>query len=95
MVNCAHPTHFEEPSLGGEPWLERIGGLRANASTMSHAELDEAEELDDGDPAELAARYGALRTAADRQRARRLLRHRPPPRRRDLRAWVAGAAAGT
>ena len=43
------------------PWLERIVGLRANASTMSHAELDEAEELDDGDPADLGARYGALR----------------------------------
>jgi len=34
--------------------------LRANASRASHAELDEAEELDDGDPAELAAQYAAL-----------------------------------
>ena len=45
----------------GAPELERIRGLRANASTMSHAELDEAEELDDGDPVDLARRYAELR----------------------------------
>ena len=60
MLNCAHPTHFESVLAGGEPWIERIRSLRANASTMSHAELDEAPELDDGDPADLAARYAAL-----------------------------------
>ncbi len=61
MINCAHPTHFEKVVAGGEPWLDRIGGLRANASAKSHAELDEAEELDDGDPQELAAQYVRLR----------------------------------
>jgi S-methylmethionine-dependent homocysteine/selenocysteine methylase len=59
MVNCAHPTHFAE-ALEGD-WLERLRGVRANASKKSHAELDDAEELDEGDPAELAARYGELR----------------------------------
>ena len=49
--------------LDGEPWLERIRGLRANASTRSHAELDEATELDAGDPVDLGARYaGAARS---------------------------------
>ena len=62
MINCAHPTHFEDAIAGGEPWLARIGGLRTNASTKSHAELDEAEELDEGDPADLAARHAALKT---------------------------------
>jgi S-methylmethionine-dependent homocysteine/selenocysteine methylase len=61
MVNCAHPTHFEAVLEDGGEWRERIRGLRANASRMSHAELDEAEELDDGDPADLGARYAALR----------------------------------
>ena len=61
MINCAHPTHFDDVIAGGGDWLERIRGLRANASTMSHAELDEAEELDSGDPEDLAARYAALR----------------------------------
>jgi S-methylmethionine-dependent homocysteine/selenocysteine methylase len=59
MINCAHPTHFEA-QLDGD-WRERIRGLRANASTRSHAELDEAEDLDDGDPQDLGARYAALR----------------------------------
>ncbi len=60
MINCAHPTHFEGAIATAEPWRERIHGVRANASTMSHAELDEATELDEGDPADLGARYAAL-----------------------------------
>ena len=60
-INCAHPTHFDHVVSTGEPWLERIGSLRANASSCSHAELDEAEELDEGNPEELAAQYLALR----------------------------------
>jgi S-methylmethionine-dependent homocysteine/selenocysteine methylase len=59
MVNCAHPTHFEAALEG--PWLQRLRGLRPNASSKSHAELDEATELDAGDPGELAAQCGALR----------------------------------
>jgi len=57
MINCAHPSHFEDVLRGGASWVERIGGLRANASRLSHAELDEAEELDDGNPVELAGQY--------------------------------------
>ncbi|HVW46586.1 MAG TPA: homocysteine S-methyltransferase family protein [Solirubrobacterales bacterium] len=60
MINCAHPTHFAAELAGGEAWLSRIGGIRANASRRSHAELDEAEELDAGDPEELGAEYAAL-----------------------------------
>jgi homocysteine S-methyltransferase len=61
MVNCAHPTHFEDAFEAGGPWQRRLLGLRANASARSHAELDESTELDEGDPADLAARYVALR----------------------------------
>lgn len=60
MINCAHPTHFADALPEGES-RNRIHGIRANASTLSHAELDEAEELDSGDPADLAERYVALR----------------------------------
>ena len=60
MINCAHPTHFDDALPDGDS-RTRIAGLRANASTLSHAELDEAEELDSGDPADLADRYVALR----------------------------------
>jgi S-methylmethionine-dependent homocysteine/selenocysteine methylase len=59
MINCAHPTHFEDVLEG--QWLERVRGIRANASSQSHAELDESTELDSGDPAALAAHYAALR----------------------------------
>jgi S-methylmethionine-dependent homocysteine/selenocysteine methylase len=53
MLNCAHPTHIRA-GLDGSPSLARIGGLRVNASMASHAELDAAEELDEGDPVALA-----------------------------------------
>ena len=59
MVNCAHPTHIAPGVAADGPW-DRVIGVRANASSKSHAELDEAEELDDGDPAQLAADYVAL-----------------------------------
>jgi S-methylmethionine-dependent homocysteine/selenocysteine methylase len=61
FMNCAHPTHFEHVLDAPGAWVDRIQGLRANASAKSHAELDEAEELDAGDPVDLAARYDALR----------------------------------
>jgi len=61
MINCAHPTHFEAILEDGGDWVGRIRALRANASTRSHEELDEAEDLDDGDPQDLGERYAALR----------------------------------
>ncbi len=63
MINCAHPTHFADVVREGGPWVERIRGLRANASHKSHEELDAATELDEGDPAELAAAHVRLRDA--------------------------------
>jgi len=61
MINCAHPTHFAHALEAGAPWLERVRGIRANASTRSHAELDESTELDTGDAADLGRRYRSLR----------------------------------
>jgi homocysteine S-methyltransferase len=61
MVNCAHPSHFEHVVEEDGDWKDRIAGLRANASRLSHAELDEAEELDEGHPGELGRDYAALR----------------------------------
>jgi homocysteine S-methyltransferase len=66
MVNCAHPTHFAHVLENGAPWQERIVGLRANASTKSHAELDESDELDSGDPDDLGARYRSLQDVLPR-----------------------------
>lgn len=61
MINCAHPTHFVGVLAEGEPWVKRIRGLRANASRMSHAQLNEASELDAGNPTELAQEYADLK----------------------------------
>ncbi len=61
MINCAHPTHFQRLFEEGCDWLQRIGGIRANASKCSHAELDAAEELDAGNPEELGREYHHLR----------------------------------
>jgi homocysteine S-methyltransferase len=60
MVNCAHPTHFEGKLDTSESWVKRIRGLRANASRLSHAELDAATELDAGSPIELGRQYREL-----------------------------------
>lgn len=66
MANCAHPTHVESTLAAAAetsaPWLRRFRGLRANASTKSHEELDASTELDAGDPDDLGKRMAELRT---------------------------------
>jgi S-methylmethionine-dependent homocysteine/selenocysteine methylase len=65
MINCAHPTHFGDMLAAaegdGEGWVKRLRGIRANASKRSHQELNEAPDLDSGDPVELGQEYRALR----------------------------------
>lgn len=60
MINCAHPTHFASTLLSGEPWTQRVQGIRANASRCSHSEVEAMTELDDGDPAALGSEYSEL-----------------------------------
>lgn len=60
MINCAHPEHFSGV-LDDAPWMQRIRGIVANASRCSHAELDEAEELDDGNPTELGLQLSDIK----------------------------------
>jgi homocysteine S-methyltransferase len=60
MINCAHPSHFGD-ALENAVWTRRVRGIRANASRRSHAELDNAHDLDDGDPVELGLAYASLR----------------------------------
>lgn len=59
LVNCAHPVHILR-ALDGGSWSHRIRGTRINASALSHAELDAAEALDDGDPERLATEQAVL-----------------------------------
>lgn len=60
LINCAHPDHIAPAIVPDAPWLRRIMGLRVNASTLSHAELDEADNLDAGDPFRLARDHAKL-----------------------------------
>ena len=60
MINCDHPTHFTLALERDGPWRQRLVGLRSNSSVRSHAELDEATELDEGNPKELGAQHAAL-----------------------------------
>ncbi|WP_338430258.1 homocysteine S-methyltransferase family protein [Synechococcus elongatus] len=59
-INCAHPSHFHSVLTREASWVQRIRSIRANASRLSHAELDEATELDIGNPLELGQDYQAL-----------------------------------
>jgi S-methylmethionine-dependent homocysteine/selenocysteine methylase len=61
MVNCAHPTHFDHVLAEGQPWVNRIRGLRANASRKSHAELNDSPELDAGNPVEFGGEHARLK----------------------------------
>lgn len=61
MINCAHPSHFRHVLAGTAEWLQRIKAIRANASRMSHAELERMTALDRGQPEELNREYLELR----------------------------------
>jgi S-methylmethionine-dependent homocysteine/selenocysteine methylase len=62
MINCAHPSHFVTVLDPDAVWMMRIRGIRANASMRSHVELDNASELDSGDPVALGRDYADLRS---------------------------------
>ncbi|GAA1849727.1 homocysteine S-methyltransferase family protein [Microlunatus capsulatus] len=62
LLNCAHPQHVLRALAEPGGWQARIRGLRCNASTASHAELDEAEQLDEGDLDVFAAGHDAIRS---------------------------------
>ncbi len=66
MINCAHPDHFDAVLKSDAPALDRLHGVRANASRLSHAELDESVDLDDGDPREFGMQLAAIHKARPR-----------------------------
>lgn len=56
MINCVHPVYFAEllKKNKDQAWIKRIKGIRPNASSKSHEELDNLGTLDVGDMDELA-----------------------------------------
>jgi homocysteine S-methyltransferase len=61
MINCAHTSHILRAIADGGDWLDRIWGVRPNASSLSHDELDASDELDEGDLELLASELASLR----------------------------------
>lgn len=58
-INCSHPLEFE-PALEAGDWIQRLRSLRPNASAKDKIALCEIGHLEDGDPADLGKRMGAL-----------------------------------
>jgi S-methylmethionine-dependent homocysteine/selenocysteine methylase len=61
MINCVHPIYFMETLAYDDHRLKRVQGLMPNASSKSHEELDESQELDEGNPTELAEQLREIR----------------------------------
>ena len=87
MVNCAHPSHFDdvlEPGCRVDRPDPRAPRERVAAQPRRARRGGGARR---GRPRGARVRLRrAPRAAAGAPRARRLLRHRPPPRRRDVRS---------
>lgn len=62
MINCSHPVDFG-PALTPGAWIDRIRGLRANASSLDHGTLCQLGHLEEGNPDELAEQYRDLKKA--------------------------------
>ncbi|WP_353953744.1 homocysteine S-methyltransferase family protein [Knoellia sp. S7-12] len=60
LLNCAHPSHIAAALTPDDAWAAHVTGLRVNASRQSHAELDDAAELDEGDIADLVSEHEKL-----------------------------------
>lgn len=60
LVNCAHPSHIAAALTPEAAWTDHVTGLRVNASRQSHAELDDAAELDEGDIVDLVTEHERL-----------------------------------
>ncbi len=58
-INCSHPVEYE-PAIEPDDWINRIRGVRPNASKMEKIALCQMGHLEDGDPVELGELCGNL-----------------------------------
>lgn len=58
-INCSHPLEFE-PAIEPGDWVNRIRGVRPNASKMDKMALCQLGHLEEGDPVELGVLCGDL-----------------------------------
>lgn len=54
MINCTHPVDFASAFEDPGPWINRVCGLRPNASSLAHGVLCQLGHLEEGNPDELA-----------------------------------------
>jgi homocysteine S-methyltransferase len=59
LINCSHPLEYESAIVSGD-WINRIRGVRPNASKMEKIALCQIGHLEDGDPVELGVQCGDL-----------------------------------
>lgn len=58
-VNCCHPIEYE-PAIESYDWINRVRGVRPNASKRDKIALCQLGHLEDGDPVELGQQCGDL-----------------------------------
>jgi S-methylmethionine-dependent homocysteine/selenocysteine methylase len=59
LINCSHPLEYE-PAIESGDWINRIRGVRPNASKLEKIALCKIGHLEDGDPIELGEQCGDL-----------------------------------
>lgn len=58
-INCSHPVEYEPAIVPGD-WIDRVRGVRPNASKMEKIALCQIGHLEQGDPVELGELCGDL-----------------------------------
>lgn len=58
-INCSHPVEYE-PAIEPGDWINRVRGVRPNASKMEKIALCQIGHLEEGDPVELGELCGDL-----------------------------------
>ncbi len=60
MINCNHPIDFAPAIAAPGRWIDRLKGVRPNASSLDHGILCKLGHLEEGDPIELGQQMGDL-----------------------------------
>ena len=60
MINCNHPVDFLPALFNPDPWIERLKGIRPNASSLDHGILCKLGHLEEGNPVELGQQMGEI-----------------------------------
>jgi len=59
LINCSHPLEYE-PAIESGDWINRVRGVRPNASKIEKIALCQIGHLEEGDPVELGRQCGDL-----------------------------------